>query len=383
MISCNRCLTEYQPKKNDINTSELCPYCETIDQFKDIVSSIGTHSKLLNDRIDLYRNVGEYDCLVGISGGKDSTLVLYRLKSHFDARILTWTWDNGFLTDYAKENINRIVEEFEVDHLWVRPDTAVTRQAYRQSLKNDCWPCTACFHFANVSPWKIAYEKKIPFIVHGRTPEQMLRKPDASIFESPYSLIADNLAPYDKNRVINISQNIILRINQMKEWLLPDESVQQLASKSVYLSSDYNIPNDFAPEEVAFFLYEKHDEPLIMDILEKNTNWVYPDDKSLFGHADCSVHDAAGYMYKKMYKSLLLDYEISAAIRHNKLGKEEGLEIIKKAAKEANIYPEESMKILSEASGISQRSLRFMHRKIKCKNSIKSLLGLFDSKSNE
>ncbi|MCP4705584.1 MAG: hypothetical protein GY865_13370 [candidate division Zixibacteria bacterium] len=323
----------------------------------------------------MYRNVGEYNCLVGISGGKDSTYVIYRLKSHYDAKILTWTWDNGFLTDYAKENINRVVKEFDVDHIWIKPDSTVTGQAYQQSIIADCWPCTACFHFANATPWKIAYEKKIPFIIHGRTPEQILRKPDASTFESPYSLIADNLAPYDKDRVIEISKNHMRKINKIKEWLLHNESVRELGLKNVYLSPDFAFSKDFAVEELAFFLYEIHDEPYMMDVLSEKTNWVRPEDTSLFGHADCSAHEAAGYMYQKMNKSLLLDYEISAAIRHNKLDRQKGLEIINKAAKDASVFPEESMNILSEASSISKKSLKNMHRRIKYKSVIKSVLG--------
>ena len=79
------------------------------------MARIGKQESLLRDRLDRFRDVGKYDCLVGFSGGKDSSYVIYRLRSHYNARVLAFTWDNGFLTDYARDNINRLVKEFDLE----------------------------------------------------------------------------------------------------------------------------------------------------------------------------------------------------------------------------------------------------------------------------
>jgi hypothetical protein len=364
----------YDPKE-DGSEDGICSYCKTIDKYKNVISNFGKRSDLLQARINLYRDKGEYDCIVGFSGGKDSTYVIYRLKSHYGARVLAFTLDNSFLNDYARENIERVVKEFEIDHLWVRPDNAVLRTAYRTSLNDECWPCSACFYFLNATPWKLAYERKIPYIVNGRIPEQILRKPDDDVFESPFSQIADNLVPYDEKRTFHYAKNRLSGLDEFGHWLMPDKAIRQLASKTVRIPSDFNIPDDFAPEEISFFLYEEHNESQIMDTLEQNTSWVRPDQEALLGHADCEVHHAAGYMYNKMYGLPLSDYEISGLVRHNKLSRDEALKVIKDTAEELSVYPEDSMKVLSEVSGISQFCLRHMHLKIKLKNFIKKIIG--------
>ena len=143
---------------------------------------IGKQVQLLAERFDRFCNSGVYDCVVGFSGGKDSSYVLYRLKTHYRARVLAYTCDNGFLTPYAKDNIQRLTGNLEVDHVWVKPDASILRELYRSNMLSEAWPCTACFHMLGASAWKLAYEYRVPFIIDGRTPDQILRNPTPNLF---------------------------------------------------------------------------------------------------------------------------------------------------------------------------------------------------------
>lgn len=379
MQHCTRCHLEAGIDKVTFDSNGVCSYCHTIDKYAPILEKIGKQEALLTDRLDRFRNVGKYDCLVGFSGGKDSSYVIYRLRSHYNARVMAFTWDNGFLTDYARENINLMVKEFDLDHEWVRPKDAVLRSVYRESITADCWPCSGCYHFAEASPWKLAYEHRIPYIVHGRIPEQILRGPDDASFESEDSLIADNFQPYDLERVKRLAERTIKRFQGSREWLIPDRSLWPLSEEDMYLRSDFELPDDFAPEVLGFFLYETHNESRIMDILEKETSWERPDQKTPLSHADCEAHDAAGWLYTQNYGRLFLNLEISALVRHNKLDREEGAKILNAAREEVGEYPSESMKALSAVCGISSFNLRLMPKRIKTtglvKGAIKKLIG--------
>src|SRR5437016_5595183 len=57
---------------------------------------------------------GDYDCLVLLSGGKDSTYMLYQLCG-LGLKPLVFTLDNGFISDEAKANIRRVVDSLGVD----------------------------------------------------------------------------------------------------------------------------------------------------------------------------------------------------------------------------------------------------------------------------
>ena len=54
-----------------------------------------------------------YDCLVGISGGVDSSTVL-RYAIQLGLRPLCFSLDNGWNTDEAKNNVKQLVEKLEV-----------------------------------------------------------------------------------------------------------------------------------------------------------------------------------------------------------------------------------------------------------------------------
>ena len=381
-MRCARCAIEAGFEGVTFDSEGICSCCRTIDKHAATLAQIGQQEKLLEDRLARYRDVGKYDCLVGFSGGKDSSYVIYRLRSRYNARVLAFTWDNGFLTDYARENINRMIKEFELDHLWVRPKDPVLRSAYRESIRSDCWPCSACFYFAEASPWKLACDHRIPFIVNGRIPEQILRIPNDTSFESDDSIIADNLAPYDFARVKALAERTLRRLNRLRTWLVPDKDLWPVSEENVCLNSDYVLPDDFAPELLAFFLYELHNESRIMDILEQQTTWVRPDSNTPLSHADCEAHDAAGWLYTRNTRRLFLNLEISALVRHNKLSREEAAKIIEKAQGEIGRFPAESMDALAEVCGISRFDLRMMPARIKIekavKGTIKKMIGRAD-----
>ena len=62
-----------------------------------------------------------YDCLVGVSGGLDSSYIIY-LGHKFGLRMLGIHIDDGLDTDLAKKNIQCLCEKAQVELINVRPD---------------------------------------------------------------------------------------------------------------------------------------------------------------------------------------------------------------------------------------------------------------------
>ena len=58
----------------------------------------------------------DYDCLLLFSGGKDSSYALYRLVE-MGWKVLTFTFDNGFISDVAFSNIERITSKLGVENI--------------------------------------------------------------------------------------------------------------------------------------------------------------------------------------------------------------------------------------------------------------------------
>ncbi len=57
----------------------------------------------------------KYDCIVGISGGVDSSYLLYLIKEKYQLRPLAVTLDNGWSSEIAVKNIKLITDALNVD----------------------------------------------------------------------------------------------------------------------------------------------------------------------------------------------------------------------------------------------------------------------------
>jgi hypothetical protein len=59
----------------------------------------------------------EYDCLVGYSGGRDSTFALHYAVRVLGLRVLAFTVDNEFMPDQTRQNIEGAIRILGVDHV--------------------------------------------------------------------------------------------------------------------------------------------------------------------------------------------------------------------------------------------------------------------------
>ena len=72
---------------------------------------------------------GQYDCLVPLSGGKDSVYLIHKLKIEYGLRVLAHTTDID-IGEVASANIRRAVDKLDVEQLVYRPSMAFYRQLF-------------------------------------------------------------------------------------------------------------------------------------------------------------------------------------------------------------------------------------------------------------
>jgi tRNA(Ile)-lysidine synthase TilS/MesJ len=65
----------------------------------------------LEELLDTYRTRN----IVAVSGGRDSTFMLYELIDAYDMRVLAYNYDNGFVSEQAKLNLKEITDATGVD----------------------------------------------------------------------------------------------------------------------------------------------------------------------------------------------------------------------------------------------------------------------------
>lgn len=126
--------------------------------------------------INKYRGRYKYDCLVMCSGGKDSTSSLYFMKEKYRLNPLAFTFDHGFETEDAMENVRRAVEKLGVDFLFIKTDymkDIFARMICKHSRAVICHPCSIWYMDLT---FDIARRFEIPIIIAGWTKGQATRK---------------------------------------------------------------------------------------------------------------------------------------------------------------------------------------------------------------
>ena len=68
--------------------------------------------------LDRYRSKnGEPDCVVGLSGGRDSSYGLHLLKTKFKMNPIAFTYDWGLTTDVSRINQSKICRKLGIEHI--------------------------------------------------------------------------------------------------------------------------------------------------------------------------------------------------------------------------------------------------------------------------
>ncbi|MCA1998187.1 MAG: N-acetyl sugar amidotransferase [Hyphomicrobiales bacterium] len=113
------------------------------------------------------RDGARHDCVIAVSGGKDSYFQTHVLKHEFGLNPLLVTYDGNNWTDVGWRNMVRMREAFDVDHVVVRPSVATLRKLNRLAfvIMGDMnWHA----HVGIMTvPMRVAAERGIPLVFYG------------------------------------------------------------------------------------------------------------------------------------------------------------------------------------------------------------------------
>jgi hypothetical protein len=116
-----------------------------------------------------------YDCVLGISGGKDSCYVAYLAKKRYNLRALAVCYDFPFLCDLARQNIRRLCDSLNLELVVVKSEGNLEYRLLRNHFLSvgatgTSWgQCIFCHYGIEAILYNIAVDRKIPFILGGIT----------------------------------------------------------------------------------------------------------------------------------------------------------------------------------------------------------------------
>lgn len=115
---CSRCIYDETVPAITFDNNGICNYCHMVD---DLIEEYGTGKdagkKKFEDIIEQIKKAGKrkkYDCVIGVSGGTDSSYMVY-MALQKGLRPLAVHYDNTWNTAIATENIRKVLTKLNVD----------------------------------------------------------------------------------------------------------------------------------------------------------------------------------------------------------------------------------------------------------------------------
>ena len=170
-LVCNRCIMD---SINDpdilINDDGVCNHCTTFDfEFNKLPKGINREKELesIITKIKLKGIGRKYDCLLGVSGGVDSSYLAY-LCSIYGLRPLIIHFDNGWNSELSVLNIQNLLDKlgFDFETLVINWDEFKDLQLsyFKAGVVDLEFPTD---HAILASMFKIAKKHKIKFVLSG------------------------------------------------------------------------------------------------------------------------------------------------------------------------------------------------------------------------
>ncbi len=115
---CVRCIVDTTVPGHNFDEKGVCAYCRLHDKLERRYPLNETGRRLLNGIIAGVKRQGrnkKFDCVVGISGGRDSTYTLYLVKKVWGLRPLAVHFNDGFGNPTAGENMRQATQRLGVE----------------------------------------------------------------------------------------------------------------------------------------------------------------------------------------------------------------------------------------------------------------------------
>lgn len=307
MALCEKCVIEVEEGQR------LCKACQN---YTPVETDVQKKQAELKAIIKNFGAIGKkYDCVVPLTGGKDSSYVLYYMTKVIGARVLAFTYDNGLFRDGARENMINAVQTLGCDYVVSDFDEKKLDKLYKSSFKSQGSICL-CPLFLPLTIFPVAIKEQIPLIVSGFSSGQRGK-------DYVFTMPDRNVAKHEFQEVCQLSREALAIFlgdefaSEEKEDIIGEMTKYQTASLTNMENMDF-FPAMFPLSEYAG--WSSFEE--LYDILGTHLNWKRP--SQAFARTSCRVEHIKGYT-DHLKNEDGMRKEISHYIRKGMIPREEGI----------------------------------------------------------
>jgi len=307
---CSKCVLPESKPDIFLDVEGVCNICRDFEKTEgDSEKNVYLETEFTK-MLKMYKSYGSYDCLVMCSGGKDSTAALYYMKKRYKLKPLAFTFDHGFETEDALENVKNAVDILGVDFLYFK--TGYMDEMFSAILKTNSKAiiCHLCSIWYMDLTFEIAARYGIPLIIAGWTKGQSKKQPlmsrcGCNVHQAEFSSMAKAAKEFLDTYVKNTPKYKDFPVS-MEEVLVRAKKRQKCAVLS---------PHWFLP----------FNSDVYVELIKKELKWKYPQLSYPAYTTNCHLNFISVYNSMRYFGYTHYHVEMSKLIREGLLSREEAL----------------------------------------------------------
>lgn len=217
-----------------------------------------------------HRGRHRYDCVVPVSGGKDSSYVLWAAVRRLGLRVLALNIDNGYRSPLAVNNITRAVNKLGVDLVTYRPNHELLLTLFRTFLMTAGEFCTPCNMLLGAAAKRVAGQHGLRIVLTGNS--DRLAIGIRGVSPATY---------YDRTYYLNVTRGVV-----------PLSQVEPLIEKPLWQRGLGQILG-IEPVTVKTLDYLQASRQEIVDTITTELGWESPPGPE---HGDCLLNPVKDYL---------------------------------------------------------------------------------------
>ena len=294
---CTKCIYDEKVSYITFDENGICNYCHQLEKLKnDYETGTKNGDKKFEKIINKIKKDGKgkkYDCIIGVSGGTDSSYMLYLTKK-WGLRPLAVHYDNTWNSAIATENIRKVLAALDIDLYTHVTDNKEADDIFKSFFLADVSEIEASTDLALAEVmYRAAWKYKVKYVLEG------------------HSFITEGITPVGRNyfdgKYIKSIHNMFGKLHMRSYPLMT-------FTRFLFWSMFARI------QKIRPFWYIDYNKEDARAFLEKEYDWRYYGGHHLENRMTAFFH---GIYAPQKFNTDFRNNTLSALVRNGKLSREE------------------------------------------------------------
>lgn len=329
----------------------VCSLCNAYQELRQRGGDVEEQPANIEAVLEEIRKRGrnrEFDCVVGLSGGRDSSYLLHQLVRVHRLRCLAAYYRTPFTHDVIEENVQRVVHLLDVPLVRMNISQEAHRQVARKVLL--MWKQAPCLELVNMlccvckyvnrELFRVARDHGIKACVTGGNKYEE--------FQLGLTYAAPKAGQHIHGLATQVRQTAMI-VKRGLEFLARHPRVIPLTligfkAASLYVSPHSPYLRIRYPDikRIDYFRHVNYDEAKCTQLVTSELGWRLPPDCNSYWRADCAMDDVKNVLFRYTVGTSYRDSYFSNMVRFGAVTRAEAL---RRLETEGRISPQRVMQV--------------------------------------